>query len=133
MNHRLLSFCRVLRLQCRNPVILRGAHTTQVRNLRIFNIAHGRLTNDVAYPPPAASPNVPARSLGDVRDRGLAAWFNMSVINKSTLHRVLESQPERTDDWHPVHLRGRIVPPPPPPIYGDVRPPLMKTRKRCTL
>jgi len=71
-----------------------------------------------AYPPPSAPPNVPARSLGDVRDRGLAAWFTMSVVNTSVLHRVLESQLERTDDWHPVHLRGRTVPPP-PTVYGE--------------
>lgn len=86
-----------------------------------------------AYPPPSSPPNVPPRSLGDVRDRGLAAWFTMGVVNTSVLHRVLESQLERTDDWHPVHLRGRVVPPPPPTTCGDVRPPLMQSRKRCVL
>ena len=84
----------------------------------LFYLNHGLLTSDAAYPPPSAPPNVPARSLGDVRDRGLAAWFTMSVVNTSVLHRVLESQLERTDDWHPVHLRGRMVPPP-PTVYGE--------------
>jgi hypothetical protein len=87
-----------------------------------FKLAHGLLTSDAAYPPPYAPPNVPARSLGDIRGRGLAAWFTMSVINTSVLHRVLDRQPERTDDWRPVHLRGRMVPPPPPTMYGDVGP-----------
>ena len=98
-----------------------------------FNLAHGLLTSDAAYPPPSAPPNVPARSLGDVRGHGLATWFTMGVVNTSVLNRVLESQPERTDDWHPVHLRGRTVPPPPPTIYGDVGPSLMRSRKRCIL
>ncbi|KAH9167218.1 hypothetical protein EDB89DRAFT_1910137 [Lactarius sanguifluus] len=78
-------------------------------------------THHPAYPPPSAPPNVPTRSLGDIRDRGLAAWFTMSVVNTSVLHRVLESEPERTDDWYPVHLRGRMVPPPPYMAMSDPR------------
>jgi hypothetical protein len=68
-----------------------------------------------AYPPPSAPPNVPMRTLGDVRERGLAAWFNMSAVNTPVLQHILEHQPEREDDWLPVHLRGRKVPPPPRP------------------
>ncbi|KAI9439034.1 hypothetical protein H4582DRAFT_1946266 [Lactarius indigo] len=82
---------------------------------------HTGRTHHPAYPPPSGPQNVPARSLGDIRDRGLAAWFTMSVVNTSVLHRVLESQPERTDDWHPVHLRGRMVPPPPYMATSDHR------------
>ncbi|KAH8988670.1 hypothetical protein EDB86DRAFT_2946297 [Lactarius hatsudake] len=92
-----------------------GAHPAR------FNIPRRFLTSDAAYPRPSAAPNVPARSLGDIRDRGLAAWFTMSVVNTSVLHRVLESQPERTDDWYPVHLRGRMVPPPPYMATSDPR------------
>lgn len=112
---------------------LHGVRTPPRCALYLFYLALGLLTNHVAYPPPSAPPNVPARSLGDVRDRGLAAWFTMSVVNTSVLHRVLESQLERTDDWHPVHLRGRTIPPPPSTTYGDVGPPLIKSGKRCIL
>ena len=112
---------------------LHGVRTPPRCALYLFHFALGLLISYVAYPPPSAPPNVPTRSLGDVRDRGLAAWFTMSVVNTSVLHRVLESQLERSDDWHPVHLRGRTVPPPPPTTCGDVRPPLIKSRKRCIL
>jgi len=66
-----------------------------------------------AYPPPSAPPNVPMRTLGDACERGLAPWFTMSAVNTPVLQRVLDSQSERADDWLPVHLRGRTVPPPP--------------------
>ncbi|KAH9959306.1 hypothetical protein BC827DRAFT_1214261 [Russula dissimulans] len=66
-----------------------------------------------AYPPLSAPPNVPARTLGDARDYGLAPWFTMSAVNTPVLRRILESPQERTNDWLPVHLRGRKVPPPP--------------------
>ena len=104
-----------------------GAH------LAYLDLAHDLLTRNSAYPPLSSHPNVPTRTLGDPRGCGLAAWFTMSVVNTSVLHRVLESQPEREDDWHPVHLRGRMVPPPPPTIYGDVGSPIVRSRKRCTL
>lgn len=100
-----------------SPLVLPGPAIAKAQSRRPAVCTH-----HPAYPPPSAPPNVPARSLGDLRDRGLAAWFTMSVVNTSVLHRVLESQPERTNDWHPVHLRGRMVPPPPPTICGDVRP-----------
>jgi hypothetical protein len=71
------------------------------------------LTSHEAYPPLSAPPNVPMRTLGDACDRGLAPWFTMSAVNTPVLQRVLDSQTERADDWLPVYLRGRTVPPPP--------------------
>src|SRR5712672_841238 len=71
------------------------------------------ITSHEAYPPLSVPPNVPARTLGDARDYGLAPWFAMSAVNTPVLRRILESPPERTDEWLPVHLRGRKVPPPP--------------------
>ncbi|KAI0294103.1 hypothetical protein B0F90DRAFT_1821490 [Multifurca ochricompacta] len=70
------------------------------------------------YPPPSAPPNVPARSLGNSRECGLAAWFTMSAINTTVLQRVLESHPERADDWLPVHLRTCSIPLPPCRLLG---------------
>ena len=66
-----------------------------------------------AYPPHSAPPNVPSRTLGDACERGLAPWFTLSAVNTPVLQRVLESQPDRTENWLPPHLRGRTVPPPP--------------------
>ena len=74
------------------------------------------LTSLEDYPPPSAPPNVPGRTLGDPCERGLAPWFTMSAVNTPVLQRVLDSQSERADDWLPVHLRGRTVPPPSRPI-----------------
>lgn len=53
------------------------------------------------------------RTLGDAHERGLAPWFTMGAINTPVLQRVLDRQAERADDWLPMHLRGRTVPPPP--------------------
>jgi hypothetical protein len=69
-----------------------------------------------AYPPHSAPPNVPSRTLGDACERGLAPWFTLSAVNTPVLQRVLESQPDRTENWLPVHLRGRTVPPPSLPM-----------------
>ena len=69
-----------------------------------------------AYPPHSAPPNVPSRTLGDACERGLAPWFTLSAVNTPVLQRVLESQPDRTENWLPVHLRGRSVPPPSLPM-----------------
>ncbi len=66
-----------------------------------------------AYPPHSAPPNVPSRTLGDACECGLAPWFTISAVNTPVLQRVLESQPDRTENWLPLHLRGRTVPPPP--------------------
>jgi hypothetical protein len=81
------------------------------------------LTSHEAYPPQSAPPNVPARTLGDPCERGLAPWFTMSAVNTPVLQRVLESQSERTENWLPLHLRGRMAPPPPSYRYsrGDPR------------
>ncbi|KAH9979803.1 hypothetical protein BJV74DRAFT_857337 [Russula compacta] len=74
--------------------------------------AEGR-AHHPAYPPQSASPNVPTRTLGNARECGITPWFTMSAVNTPVLRHVLESRPERRDDWLPVHLRGRSVPPPP--------------------
>ena len=71
------------------------------------------LTSREAYPPLSAPPNVPMRTLGDAHERGLAPWFTMGAVNTPVLQRVLDRQAERADDWLPMHLRGRTVPPPP--------------------
>jgi len=71
------------------------------------------LTGQEAYPPLSAPPNVPVRTLGDAHERGLAPWFTMSAVNTPVLQRVLDSQHERSDDWLPLHLRARTVPPSP--------------------
>lgn len=93
------------------------AHTIQVRILRI-SLTRRLHMSHAAYPPPSAPPNVPMRSFGDARERGLAAWFNMSAVSTPVLQRILEGQLERADDWLPVHLRGRMAPPPPPRLLG---------------
>jgi len=72
-----------------------------------------------AYPQQSAPPIVPSRTLGDTRERALAPWFTMSAVNTQVLQRLLESQPERMDDWAPTHLRGRKVPPPPSRQMGS--------------
>lgn len=111
--------------------MLQDARTIQVRNPVHLISRIGLLISHAAYPPPTAPPNVPMRSLGDVRERGLAAWFNMSAVNTPALRRILEDQLERADDWFPVHLRGRTVPPPPPPsstIGGDIDSPLIECK-----
>lgn len=70
------------------------------------------LTSHEAYPPQSSPPNVPTRTLGNARECGIASWFTMSAVNTPVLRHILESQSERRDDWLPVHLRGRSVPPP---------------------
>ncbi|KAI0245942.1 hypothetical protein BJV78DRAFT_1286959 [Lactifluus subvellereus] len=96
------------------PLAFPGPTTAAVQPRR----AAGRAYHP-AYPPPSAPPNVPMRSLGDPRERGLAAWFNMSAVSTPVLQLMLDGQLERADDWLPVHLRGRTAPPPPPRPLGE--------------
>ncbi|KAF8493732.1 hypothetical protein F5888DRAFT_1722543 [Russula emetica] len=91
-----------------SPHAFPAPKTPAVQPRRAWGRAH-----HPAYPPHSAPPNVPSRTLGDACERGLAPWFTLSAVNTPVLQRVLESQPDRTENWLPLHLRGRTVPPPP--------------------
>ena len=105
-----------------NPAVRGGARTIQVRILPLSYHAHVPYGPYKAYPPHSAPPNVPARTLGDACERGLAPWFTIGAVNTPVLQRMLESQPDRTESWLPPHLRGRMVPPPSLPMGAPQSP-----------